>query len=137
MTAGSHTGDARQPNLEEIVRALREHLPELRDRYAASSVGVFGSYVRGEQRPGSDLDILVEFDGVPTLFEFVRLERELSRRLGVPVDLVMKSALKPGIGRYILEEVVTVSACAGTTRTSSGIFSSCREGRALCQRVRL
>jgi hypothetical protein len=108
MTAGSHTGDASQPNLEEIVRALRAHLPELRDRYAVSSVGVFGSYVWGEQRPGSDLDILVEFDGVPTLFEFVRLERELSRRLGVPVDLVMKSALRPAIGRYILEEVVTV-----------------------------
>ena len=110
MTAGSQTDNEGQPNLEEIMRALREHLPELRDRYAVRSVGVFGSYLRGEQRPGSDLDILVEFDSVsvPTLFEFVRLERELSGRLGVPVDLVMKSALKPAIGRYILKEVVTL-----------------------------
>jgi predicted nucleotidyltransferase len=87
---------------------LREHLPELRERYGVRSLGVFGSYVRGDQEHGSDLDVLVEFDRVPTLFEFVRLERHLSQQLGIPVDLVMKSALKPTIGRYILEEVVPV-----------------------------
>ena len=50
----------------------------------------------------------MEFQRVPTLFEFVRLERHLGRHLGVKVDLVMKTALKPAIGRYILEEVVPV-----------------------------
>jgi predicted nucleotidyltransferase len=98
----------KQPALEEIVQALRDELPELRQHYGVCSLGVFGSYVRGEQERGSDLDILVEFDRVPTLFEFVRLERHLSQQLGVPVDLVMKTALKPAIGRYILEEVVSV-----------------------------
>jgi predicted nucleotidyltransferase len=98
----------KQPVLEEIVQALRDRLPELRDRYGVHSLGVFGSYVRGEQERGSDLDILVEFERVPTLFEFVRLERQLSQQLGVPVDLVMKSALRPTIGRYILEELVPV-----------------------------
>jgi predicted nucleotidyltransferase len=98
----------RQPALEEIVQTLRDELPELRQRYGVRSLGVFGSYVRGEQERGSDLDILVDFDRIPTLFEFLRLERHLSQQLGVSVDLVMKTALKPAIGRYILEEVVSV-----------------------------
>jgi predicted nucleotidyltransferase len=98
----------RQPAFEDIMAALRDRLPELRERYGVRSLGIFGSYVRGEQGKRSDLDILVEFDRVPTLFEFVRLERHLSQQLGVKVDLVMKSALKPTIGRYILEEVVPV-----------------------------
>ena len=94
--------------LEEIKQVLREYLPELRERYGVRSLGIFGSYVRGEQRKRSDLDILVEFDRAPTLFEFVRLERYLSDQLGIRVDLVMKSALKPNIGRHILEEAVPV-----------------------------
>jgi predicted nucleotidyltransferase len=69
---------------------------------------VFGSHVRGGQRMRSDLDLLVEFDDPPTFLEFVRLERQLSQLLGVKVDLVMKSALKPAIGRRILEEIVSV-----------------------------
>jgi predicted nucleotidyltransferase len=54
------------------------------------------------------LDILVDFERAPTLFEFARLQHELTDRLGVPVDLVMESALKPTIGRRILEEVVRI-----------------------------
>jgi hypothetical protein len=69
---------------------------------------LFGSYVRDEQGPHSDVDVLVEFDEVPSLFEFIRLEDELARVLGRRVDLVMRDALKPGIGRMILQEVVPV-----------------------------
>ena len=89
-------------------RILRKHLPELRERYAVKSLGVFGSYVRGEQRKRSDLDVLVEFERAPTLFQYVRLERYLSELVGIKVDLVMKSALKPVIGQRILAEVVPV-----------------------------
>jgi len=65
--------------------------------------------VRGEQHGRSDLDVLVEFGDEPlTLLDFIALENELSRLLGVPVDLVEKQTLKPGIGRAILEEVVPV-----------------------------
>jgi len=71
-------------------------------------LGVFGSYVRGEATTKSDLDILVEYDRPPSLFQFVRLQRDLSEVLGVPVDLVMKSALRPAIGQVILSEVVQV-----------------------------
>ena len=48
--------------LERIVQTLKVMLPELRDRHGVISLGVFGSYVRGEQTPDSDLDLLVEFD---------------------------------------------------------------------------
>ncbi len=94
---------------DEILATLRAHLPELRQRYGIRSLGVFGSYVRGEQRRRSDLDLLVEFDDrALSLFDFVEIENYLSELLGVKVDLVEKSTLKPAIGRHILEEVVPV-----------------------------
>jgi len=92
-----------------LLRQLRSMLPDLRVRYGVRSLGVFGSYVRGEQGPGSDLDLLVEFDDRPlSLFDFVRLENEVSDALNLKVDLVEKRALKPYIGQHILAEVVTV-----------------------------
>lgn len=94
--------------LEEILAILREHMPELRERYKVKTLGVFGSYVRGEQRRRSDLDLLVEFERVPTFFEFIDLEDHLGELLGIKVDLVMRSALRPAIGRRILAEVIAV-----------------------------
>jgi uncharacterized protein len=91
-----------------FISLLRQHLPEISWKYSVSYLGIFGSYVRGEQEPESDLDILVEFEEAPSLFEYIRLEDYLSEILGVKVDLVMKSALKPAIGKHILEEVVAV-----------------------------
>jgi hypothetical protein len=95
-------------NLEQLLRRLRAGLPDLVTHYQIASLGVFGSYVRGEQGVESDLDLLIEFHEPPGLFDFVRLENELSEMLGVQVDLVMKSALKPTIRRYILDEVQRV-----------------------------
>ena len=98
------------PSVEQILTTLRAEMPELRERYRVRNLWVFGSYVRGEVSKRSDLDLLVEFeDRNPlTLFGFVRLERELGEFLGVKVDLVEKSVLKPAIGRRILEHVVPV-----------------------------
>jgi len=93
---------------KKAFRVLQEHLPELHERYGVRGLSLFGSYLRGEQRKRSDLDVLVEFDRVPSLFEFIRLERYLSELLKIKVDLVMKSALKPAIGRHILEETQPV-----------------------------
>jgi predicted nucleotidyltransferase len=93
---------------KKTFQTLQAHLPELRERYGVRKLSLFGSYLRGEQRKGSDLDVLVEFDRVPSLFEFIRLERYLSELLKIKVDLVMKSALKPAIGRHILEETQPV-----------------------------
>lgn len=106
---------ALQPNLSLEARSitrflpiLRRHLPALAKSYQVKSLGLFGSHVRDQQRVDSDLDILVEFYQPPGLFKFVRLENYLSDLLGVRVDLVMKDALKPAIGRRILQEVVPV-----------------------------
>lgn len=96
------------PNAAEIIAKLREHMFALRDKYRVKTIGVFGSYIRGDQKKKSDVDILVDFEETITLFEFVALERELSQILGRKVDLVMKTALKPRIGQRILKEVIYV-----------------------------
>ncbi|MBW4523235.1 MAG: nucleotidyltransferase family protein [Scytolyngbya sp. HA4215-MV1] len=96
------------PTLEEILQRLRQVLPQLRSEYGVTSLGVFGSYVRGEQTETSDIDVLVEFepDRRFGLFQFCHLENELSDLLGRKVDLVMKDGLKPRIGERILQEVM-------------------------------
>jgi predicted nucleotidyltransferase len=96
------------PALEDILQTLRSHLPELRETYRVKSLGVFGSYVRGEQRRRSDVDVLVEFDEAPSMFRFIDLQERLAALLGVKVDLVMRTALKPAIGARIIAEVVAV-----------------------------
>jgi predicted nucleotidyltransferase len=92
--------------LDEILSILRLHLPELRERYGVASLGVFGSYVRGQQRERSDVDVLVEFERTPTLFQLVHLQNQLSGLVGAKVDLVLRRTLKPAIGQRILAEVV-------------------------------
>ncbi len=93
--------------LDRIIQTLKAMLPELRDRYGVITLGVFGSYGRGEQTPDSDLDLLVEFDPAARfgLLTYCELENLLSDRLAIKVDLVMKTALKPRIGERILQEV--------------------------------
>ena len=97
-------------NLENITNILKEHKEELKARYGVEEIGVFGSYVRGEQKGGSDIDILVEFrpDAKIGLLGFINMENYLSELLGIKVDLVEKSALKPRIGEQILREVVNL-----------------------------
>ena len=95
-------------SLDDILNTLRDHLPELRERYGVTSMVVFGSYVRGRERKRSDLDVLVKFQQAPSMFRFIELQEYLSELLGVKVDLVMQRALKPGIGQRILAEVVPV-----------------------------
>jgi hypothetical protein len=94
--------------LAGVRKALRREMPRLRDAYSVKSLEIFGSFVRGEASPSSDLDLLVEFDQTPTLFSFVRLENELSQLLGIKVDLVMKDSLKPVLGARILAEAEAV-----------------------------
>ena len=95
-------------DIEAIKRTLLNHKPELQKKFKVKSIGVFGSYVRGEQKVSSDVDVLVEFEEPIGLFEFMSLEYSLSDLLGVKVDLVSKKALKPHIGERILEEVIMV-----------------------------
>ena len=91
---------------EQIKNILAEHKTEIEQKYFVKEIGIFGSYVKNENTLQSDLDILVEFTKIPSLLKFVGLEIFLSDLLGVKVDLVMKEALKPVIGSYILKEVI-------------------------------
>lgn len=91
---------------EEIERIIREHKAELREKYSVREIGLFGSYVRGDQRRRSDVDILVEFDVVPGLLKFLELEEYLSHLLGLRVDLVRKASIRKELRDHILGEVV-------------------------------
>ena len=98
----------KKKTLEEIKKILKENEAVLREKFKVKKIGIFGSYVKGEQKKGSDLDILVEFEEPVSLFEFMDLEEYLMNILGVKVDLVSKKALKPRIGKCILEEVIYI-----------------------------
>ncbi len=67
----------------------------------AKKIEVFGSYARGEEAPGSDIDILVEFSERKSLLELVKIERELSDVIGVKVDLLTEKAISP----YLIERI--------------------------------
>jgi uncharacterized protein len=69
-------------------------------------LGIFGSYVRGEQTETSDVDVLVEFSETPSLLKFVNLENYLSDNLNIKVDLVHKPGLKPRLEERVLQEVM-------------------------------
>lgn len=96
-------------SLEEIKGILTIRKKELRDRYHVRSLGLFGSYARGDQKENSDLDILVEFDQ-PMGFEVVDLYEFLRTVLGMKVDLVTRGAVKrnPDLLRSIEEDLVLV-----------------------------
>jgi len=83
-------------------------LPDLSARSHVKSLALFGSYVRGEQKSHSDLDVLVEFAETPDIFQFMELEQHLTDVLGVKVDLVSRKALKGRIGQRIVDELFPV-----------------------------
>jgi len=97
-------------SLAEIKEILVKQKPYLAEKYGVVEIGVFGSYVRGEQRPDSDLDILIELTDPPqiSLLGLVNLENHLSDLLGLKVDVALKKNLKRRIGQRILQEVVPV-----------------------------
>ena len=91
---------------ETIARLSSEK--QLLQQFSVKALYLFGSIVRGDDRPGSDIDILVEFepDARVGLFTFSRLQRRLSVILGRPVDLVTPDALHKALKDRILEEAV-------------------------------
>ena len=94
--------------IDKIKRVLKEHKKELLNKFKVKEIGLFGSFVRGEQKRTSDLDVLVEFKEPIGLFRFMDLEAYLKKLIKMKIDLVSKKALKPKIGEYILKEVVYI-----------------------------
>ena len=92
------------PAFKEIEAILRERRDVLTRDCGVTEIGVFGSCLRGDASDDSDIDILVVFSQPVGFFKFLELEERLSEWLGAKVDLVTKAALKPHIGRRILNE---------------------------------
>jgi predicted nucleotidyltransferase len=96
------------PSVDEIKKAIKEHEDILKEKYKVKEISIFGSYVRGEAKKSSDIDILVELGDGIGLLTFIEIEEYLSDILGIKVDLVEKEGLKPRIGQNILREAVRV-----------------------------
>lgn len=73
--------------IDRIAQALKQQ--------GATKVAIFGSYARGEERPDSDIDVIVEFSETKSLLELVKIERELYETLGVKVDLLTEKCISP------------------------------------------
>ena len=91
--------------LADIKNKLTALKPELHKRFGVSEIGVFGSWVRGEQKETSDIDVLVDFDRFVGLFELMELQDYLEEVFGCNVDIAPKDSLRKHIGKYILAEV--------------------------------
>lgn len=94
--------------LAEIKHILITQKPIIQEKYHVSELGIFGSYVRGEDTEDSDVDILIDYDEAPTLIELIELEDYLSDILELKVDVVTKNSLKPPTKERILLEAVPV-----------------------------
>lgn len=97
-------------SIEEVKAILKEHKAEVVRKYRVREIGIFGSFVRGEQKRRSDIDILVEFDArnIPGLLALSEMERYLQRLLKKKVDVVIKSGIRPELRKGILKEVVYI-----------------------------
>ncbi|KKQ23013.1 nucleotidyltransferase [Candidatus Wolfebacteria bacterium RIFCSPLOWO2_01_FULL_38_11] len=94
--------------LAEIKNILLQNMEDLEEKFFVKELAIFGSYVRNEQNERSDVDILVDFKEPIGFFKFIELENHLSNLLGIKVDLVTKKALKPIMGKQIIQESVKV-----------------------------
>lgn len=94
-------------SLSAIKELLSTNKRYLNERFGVKEIGIFGSYLRQENRPDSDVDILIELERPPriSLIGLVELEDYLTELLGIKVDLAIKKNLRKRIGRRILNEV--------------------------------
>lgn len=91
--------------LRLLVESRREQVMAIAFRHHASRVRLFGSAARGEDRPDSDIDLLVDFDDDSSLFDLMRMSRELEALLGRPVDVVSAGGLKTRDTAILAESV--------------------------------
>ena len=91
----------RKTLFQKIARILKAR--------GACRVAIFGSYARGEERPGSDLDIIVDFSERKSLLDIIGIEQELSEELGLKVDLLTEKAISPYLIDRIKKEMVVIA----------------------------
>jgi predicted nucleotidyltransferase len=94
--------------LKEIIEAIKKRKKVLQEKYKVKEIGIFGSYVRGEQTEKSDVDILVDFYELPDVFNLLKLERSLRGTLKCRVDVVRKQAIRKELRDQILSEAIRI-----------------------------
>ncbi len=95
-------------NTEDLLKKLRRLKPEMKKRYKAKEIGLFGSFVRQQQSESSDIDILVEFEEGADLLDLMGLALRLEEELQRKVDVVPRDALRPELREAVLREVVAL-----------------------------
>jgi len=95
-------------SVKEILSILKSLKSEIRQRYKAEVKGIFGSYIRGEQKEGSDIDVLVEFDEGANLLDLTGLSIFLEERLHCRVDVVPEDAIRKELRHDILREAAYI-----------------------------
>ncbi|UJG43986.1 MAG: nucleotidyltransferase family protein [Candidatus Heimdallarchaeum endolithica] len=92
--------------MDEITSELEKIKEEISNQFKAEIIGLFGSYVRGEQKERSDLDILVRFNEGASLFDYIGLADFLEEKLQLKVDVVSERAVRPELKDQILKKVI-------------------------------
>ena len=95
-------------NIEEIINTLNSFREIIRKEYKAEVIGLFGSYVRGEQKETSDIDVIVKFLDDASLFDLVGLADFLEEKLSIKVDIVPIDTIRTEIKEDILREAVYI-----------------------------
>jgi len=93
---------------KEILKILTEEFPNLKEKFHVKTIGLFGSYARGEQAEKSDIDLLVDFEKPVDFFMLIDLEDHLANKLGIKVEVVTPGCIKERIKPYIMGDVVYV-----------------------------
>lgn len=93
---------------EQIIAILKAKKPELEQKYFISELGLFGSFARGDQHAGSDIDILVDFNTRIDGFDFVRLVHGLENDFNSKIDVVSRGGIKPGYLSYVEKNLIHV-----------------------------
>jgi predicted nucleotidyltransferase len=89
-------------------KEIFKKIGQILKKQGARKVAVFGSYVRGEEKPESDIDIIVDFTERKSLLELVKIERELSEALGIKVDLLTEKSISPYLIDTIKKEMEVI-----------------------------
>jgi uncharacterized protein len=96
-------------NRSQVLSMLREHRDEMRRRFSVKHLSLFGSAARDQLHEGSDIDVLVEFDGPPTFDGYLGLKDYLEALFGAKVDLATEAMVKPRLWRYIEKDLLRVA----------------------------
>lgn len=93
---------------DEALKLLIQHKPELVRRFGITDLALFGSTARNEAQAGSDIDVMVDFDGRSTAKRYFGVQFYLEDLLGCPIDLVQKSVVRPELKPHIEKDLIHV-----------------------------